>query len=358
MFLYLITIILIFISSLLIPNNKESKFLYLLSIGFVFVSVTIVFILNPPSSDMFRYLRVLNNMKYVKFLEAFDITRFEGLFTIYLWLVARISTNQVFFMVLNLLIILSLMLLALRKIISLNALMLIAFGYMSLFTFYNLTTNILRQGFASAFVIFSIVCLIKNKYFKSLILLIIATFFHTSAVIVLPLLIVKKFNYQLKSILIIYVFSAFMMFSGLNSIVLNIFQLVDSTIIGSSIVSYSQESIIERYGPTNRFDFFIFNTFWLVLGLLAYKYLINKDAIYKLIISFYAILTSIFMILGFIAYSDRIAAYSWILIPLVLVYPVDNISKRYKKLYLIGLIGIFVFLFMFFGIYSRYLFII
>jgi hypothetical protein len=84
---------------------------------------------------------------------------------------------------------------------------------------------------------------------------------------------------------------------------------------------YVNTSLNRDYrGGVNRRDFFLFSVVILVLGLLA----LWKGAPtpwYSRLIAIYCVLNTYFLLFGFILYSDRLAAYSWTLAPLILATP-------------------------------------
>jgi hypothetical protein len=90
----------------------------------------------------------------------------------------------------------------------------------------------------------------------------------------------------------------------------------------------------------NRMDFFIFTVFGIFAGLFLYKYLF-RDSKYEKLIKIYILFSSVFFLLGFIAYSDRIAAYSWFLLPIILWIPVFN-QVKHRTMYSFLLLFSFV----------------
>lgn len=98
---------------------------------------------------------------------------------------------------------------------------------------------------------------------------------------------------------------------------------------------YSGSSAAEAYGGgTNRLDFLALSGFFLVAGLFFHRRA-GTPAWYSRLLTIYTLLNVYFLLFGFISFSDRIAAYSWSLAPLLLAAPLgwqDSVRSRVTTL--------------------------
>lgn len=152
----------------------------------------------------------------------------------------------------------------------------------------------------------------------------LAPLFHiTSLPISIVLLYFKWFNLKLRTALSLWVISIGLFVTNLNT---KIFSRLEYSLLET----YTSESVYERYSAVNRLDFLLFSILFTCLFLFLYNYTEDK-ATYNILIKLYLILNTYFLLLGFIAFNDRIAAYSWMLIPLILFKSIPNsTNERYK----------------------------
>lgn len=316
----------------LITNKSlfQSNFYAKLLLIYVIVLFLVVGVTNPITADMSTYLKYSDIMENVSLFDSLNLTRWEPGFIIFQWFLSNINTSHTFFILISNLLILLLIVQSLKKVVPFNKIPLIMFGYLSLFSFYNLINNILRQGFSIAFLLVMLICLEKNKYLQSIIFLIIATMFHTTAIIGAIIIIFYKINVLLNKYIYIYFIAALTMVLNINQ---RLVSLLPFSLIGdveNYIQQYTSETSLLRYASVNRLDFLLFSVFWFVFGLFLYKRYLFKDSFYLLIIKAYAVYGAIFFLLGFISFSDRLAVYSWFLIPLILFYPVIKMRTNFK----------------------------
>ncbi|WP_147802784.1 EpsG family protein [Alkalicoccus halolimnae] len=303
--------------------------IFLLYIGLIFAT--------PFTSDTVRYLQYLNSISTESLFGAISGVRWEPGFVVYQWLISVFTTSPIIFIGLTISIMWVMLVTALRKVAVWHFIPLIMFGYFSFFIYFNITTNIIRQGFTVHLLLFMIIYLWKNDYKKAIVFFLAAVTFHTSALIAGVLFVIKKFNIQLKYIIAVTALSALVMVTGLNTLFLEFAGSFLGGGIGDRLLRYSSEAILERYdGEINRLDFLVFTLAWAGWGLWFLSRHLKDDLFYHWLVKSYLMLSSIFMVLGFIAYSDRIALYAWFLIPLLLFYPVTKMPGPEKNKYVIG----------------------
>jgi hypothetical protein len=320
----------------------------------MFFAMAAVAILRPKTGDMRRYLQGLDMSSSLTWLESVRDMGSEVGFVSYQWLLSKITTSEIVFIGLSLLIMWILLIFALKQVISTNDLPILLFGYISFFYFYNFSTNTVRQGFAAPLILIMIFYLGKSNYRKSIIYLLIAVSFHMTAIISSVLLVIRRFDFSIRSLCIIYVISILLMVTGFNQELMSNLAFILGGEFENKVIGYSSEAVLSSYGKVNRIDFLIFTSFWIVWGLWFRKYYLKGDMFYEWLIKSYLVLGSIYVLFGFIGYSDRIAAYAWFLIPLLLFYPALKINTKYRKLWLVTFMLISIFLFFYFGVYSLY----
>ncbi|WP_343988021.1 EpsG family protein, partial [Terrabacter terrae] len=87
---------------------------------------------------------------------------------------------------------------------------------------------------------------------------------------------------------------------------------------------YLSSLAYEQYGSAgNRMKFMLVGAAVGVVGLIGLKVVAN-DAIYGRLLVVFLIFNTFYLALGFVAYSDRLASYSWFLAPLLVWYPLDR----------------------------------
>lgn len=308
----------------------QSRFYAKLLLAYIVLLVVAIGLKNPIAGDMERYLSYLDVMKNVSLFDSFVLTRWEPGFVLFQWVVSKISSSYILFIPMSIITVLLIMTTSLKKVIPYNKIPLIMFGYLSLFSFYNLLNNILRQGFSIAFLLLMLVYLEKNKYVHATFFLIIAICFHTTAFVGIIIIIFYKMNISLNKYIIIYFITALTLVLNINQNLISLLPLSMFDGAESYIQQYTSENFMSNYGGINRLDFFLFSIFWFFLSLFFYKRYLYNDLFYLLVIKAYAIYGSFFFLFGFISYSDRLAVYSWFLIPLILFYPLINMISKYK----------------------------
>ncbi|AYW46466.1 EpsG family protein [Tetragenococcus koreensis] len=340
MFYYYFFIGLLILNLITDKSPFQSNFYAKLLLVYMIALTLIVGITNTLTADMRIYLKYLNIMGNVSLSDSMSLTRWEPGFVIFQWLLSKISTSYMFFIPVSALLILLLIIKPLKETIPFNKIPLVMFGYLSLFSFYNLLNNILRQGFSVAFLLVMLVYLEKNRYLHAIIFLIIATAFHKTAIIGIIIIILYKMSILLSKYVYIYFLASLTMVFNINQKLVTIlpFSLINDT--ESYLQQYTSDSSLLKYGSVNRLDFLLFSVFWFLLGLFFYKKYLSNDSFYLLVIKAYAIYGTVFFLLGFISFSDRLAIYSWFLIPIVLFYPIIKMESKFKLFW--SLFGIVV----------------
>ena len=324
-------------------NNKYNAYL-ITSCLFLYVCYSLGTYINL-SPDMNTYFNQYVGYKNVSLFTALDTSTKEPMFTAFQWFVSRFSTNKAPFYIAIWCVFASTLLFALSKIFKPWQILLVFFSYLNYFIFFNYVTNVVRQGFALSFLMVAISVLVsgqkKNKLFYFSI--IFAPLFHYTALpLSIVLFLLKKVNFTVKTTVIVWCISALLFVTHFNQ---KIFGVLSSFI--PYIRSYSSSGTLLRYtGGTNRLDFLAFSAFGLIIAYIIYRRWMKDNIPYEYLLKIYALFNVYFLLMGFVAYSDRIAAYSWFILPLLIWYPILKRNKYQSTLIILALlifIGLAVF---------------
>jgi hypothetical protein len=328
----------VFIIALTPPNSlTNNRYTSLFTTSLLLFYVLLVVSLKEHFSiDMERYIRdyeLLHNYNLIDAMKNFDR---EPFFLMFQWALSQLTTNTEAFYIAVGFSISIILIIALRKYFEPWQVVLIFFSYLNFFLFFPYITNTIRQGFAIAFILLALMILLsKGRQFGFYFSIIIAPLFHFSSIpMSLILLVLSKFYIPLKYTLLIWFSAALLFVTGLNY---SLFSPLESLI--PQIDVYTDASTILNYGGgTNRIEFFIFSFLGLALSFLLRNRLNNNNT-YNLLLNAYILFNSYFLLLGFIAFSDRLASYSWFLLPILFWYPILTIQKNRRLLIFFGLLA-------------------
>lgn len=319
-------------------NNKYNAYFITVCL-FIYVSILLI-ISENNTSDMEIYVREFTKYSNHSLIETLDITNKEYLFTLFQWLTSKISTNPQFFFVSIWLFFGSILLFSLNKIFNARQLLIIFFSYLNYFIFFPYITNTVRQGFAIAILMYAVCILISNKKSKLFyVSIFVAPFFHSSSIpLSVALLLLRNFNLNLNTLLVIWILSAITFVTDMNELLFGSFSKYIP-----EIEAYTSASVLERYtGGVNRLDFLVFSLFWIVLSLIAWKKLTKTSFEYATLIKIYLLFNIYFLLFGFIGFSDRIATYSWFLVPILIWYPVLKQTTQKYNLLILSILLVFI----------------
>lgn len=83
---------------------------------------------------------------------------------------------------------------------------------------------------------------------------------------------------------------------------------------------YTDPSLLLAYrGGVNRLDFLALSAAILIAALIARRW-VGEDSVYDRLVAGYVLFSGVFLLFGFIAFSDRLASYSWFVAPLLVWY--------------------------------------
>uniref|UniRef100_UPI001C2DEA7D EpsG family protein n=1 Tax=Halobacillus sp. Marseille-Q1614 TaxID=2709134 RepID=UPI001C2DEA7D len=101
--------------------------------------------------------------------------------------------------------------------------------------------------------------------------------------------------------------------------------------------TYSSQEVMQNYGSSYNINFLLFNTGFLFLFLFAKSTLMLNNT-FKSLLNMYILSSGVFFLFGFVAFADRIAGYSWLLIPLLIAVLIKNIKITINKAVLLSFI--------------------
>ena len=202
------------------------------------------------------------------------------------------------------------------------------------FTFLTLEVNVIRNSVAFVFVLLGFNYIISNEIKYALIFFTLAFLSHNSALIPIAAILTIHFT---RNVALKYFFIAYIFFIAVALVGFGFHNLPFISLISGDNFSLTDNF---NYNVGFRIDFVLYNSFFLFLGF-KFGDINNKKHI---ILLKYFILTSIIFYLYFhIPFSDRVGAYSWIAIPLILFTTIKN-SYPNNHLYYSSIVSFLFFL--------------
>ena len=326
--LYLFSAFYFFLVVLMLKDkeiNSLDKWIYCFPI-FFFIFFVSAFREFSQGTDTHAYLSYFNRIVNLSILDGLFVNRFEIGFAFIVNLFSIFNDDPRSFLIYLALMQLGFLYYSVCKVTSGKAAVVVSFAYASLFIIYNLTTNILRQGFAVSFVILSYHYFIENKLLKYLIASTVAALFHKTALICLVIFAGYKYIFSLNRLIILWLGLIASCALGINSILGEL--LLSVTGLSTEFSYILSDRAYDGYRVGFRFDFILFSAIPVLLFLIIKKIEISSEK-YEKYLKLYIVANSIFVFFMFIPYSDRIATYSWSLLPIFfgLFYEAVNESK-------------------------------
>lgn len=312
-----------------------------------------VILSNEVQIDMHRYLTVWEVAAHTSIVEFFHRSRFERGFMVFLWIGRKVFSSPDVFRVFVAIIFWLLIHKYISMVFEEKSRAYTLFLYFNFFYFWSFSTNVIRQGLAVGLLMVAVGLLLNDRPRSALVLICVATLFHSTAVMGLLIFLLNKLKWNTRTIIIIWGLMAITFITGLNRSVVE--KMLAPLWSSRYLDLYTSTSAMQIYGSSgNRLDFFVFSFFWVIWGIFAKKFMVGEDKIFDLLFQCYLGLNMIFLLFGFIAFSDRVAGYSWLLIPPLMAYPVWNSKSKYRKLQLVAGFMLSVFFAGWFGVIERF----
>jgi hypothetical protein len=323
--IYLTLSVFVYLISLMKPNtilnNKFNSRIIILSLIAVFTVFLTLKIDSFLNSDTLIYVNEFKSFSGVSLTNIFKYSDREPLYVILVWLISQVTDSHYYFIAIIWLISCILLLVGLKKVFRSSHLLYVFFTYIHFPLFMSYILIGTRQGLAMTTLTLALCSLLfsdKKKLFY--LLLLVAPLFHSSAwAFSIILLLIKMFKTSLKFAVTTWCLLAIFFVTSLNN---DVFGFLRKFVPDIDI--YTSYEAISRFQGVNRLDFLLFSAAFLVLGIFLYNKIVDErhKHIYKVILNCYILFNLVFLMLGFIAFSNRISTYSWYLIPLLVWYPV------------------------------------
>ena len=199
------------------------------------------------------------------------------------------------------------------------------------FQFFGYGTNTIRAGLASSLTILAI-SIFPDKKWLGAVIASSAIFTHLSMVIPLAAYTIAYYKPNVKLFLGLWVISIGLSVVAGNGIALHLAQFIHDT-AGNQAADYILHAGNGHYKSGLRIDFILYSSVPIIVGLLyIFKY-DYREKFYLTIYSTYLLANTFFVLVIRANFIDRFGYLSWMLIPVVLLYPLmnsDNFPNKEK----------------------------
>ncbi|OBQ54106.1 EpsG family protein [Tamlana sp. s12] len=206
----------------------------------------------------------------------------------------------------------------------------------SSFSFLSMEINIIRNGLSMCFILLALYSILERETMKFIFYFVVAYLLHRTAII--PIVLFLIINYfdriEVKYYIAFYALAILLSLVGFGFHAIPYLSTLGNEDLQN--LSYVGDT---TYKIGFRFDFVLYNTFFLVLFL---KFT-NWNYRDSFLIKYYILSSSVFFFNFYIPFSDRFGIYSWIVIPLLLFNTINETFPT-KKIYIstLVLIGFFI----------------
>uniref|UniRef100_UPI00403FA066 EpsG family protein n=1 Tax=Paenibacillus sp. FSL F4-0243 TaxID=2954732 RepID=UPI00403FA066 len=280
--------------------------------------------------DMINYITTFQRMNSLSLSDSFKNFTWEPLFLLLQWVLSRFSSSIDTYLFVTFGLYATLLIVALKKLFVTWQQIYIFFAYLNFTFFYIYIFVGSRQGFSIMFMLIAIgLMLAEEKKYKFYLCAIASILCHYSVLpVILFLVAYKMFNISLKPVLVLWIVSAFLFLTKQNTILLKI-----PFISKMDFISLYTSNVFDSFSAStsNNIFYFIFSAFFLMLSIILYKKISMSDEKkikYIKLITCYAAFNIFYLLLGYIAFSYRVAMYSWFLVPILVYYPILNNEKK------------------------------
>lgn len=320
----------------------------------VVVNTTVATTRNFDVVDKTRYRVEFESLSFAPFrdvLDDFTTNGREPAFLLFNWVIGLFTHDMMVFFAVTAVVCNLVLIVALWMILGTGWQTAVVFFATFCFGFFlDYSSFLLRQGLSISCLMIGLALLLRNaKVAWVIVFLSIGVCFHWSAApAAILILLVRLVRWRTEVLLGLWVLLSVTYFTGVNA------RLAEP--LGASIEqveNYADPDLAEVYvGGTNR------PIFW-VLGAapLTFVYAVTRTARflpdwYPRLLKVYILLNSYFLLMGFVYFGDRLAAYSWSLIPLVISVPFLTFRGRGQGLVRTGPIVLFVMWAIYFGTFT------
>lgn len=301
-----------------VNETRWQLFAYILLTGILtyFVGMRDV----DKGTDTFAYSMYFDFVKYGKYFEG--VNRIEiGFYWLTKIITLFTDSKKVYFSIIFFIQIIGITSAIYKRSEMFKPYLLITLVWLSFPFFYSITLNVLRQGLAFVFVIYSIDAKLQNKKYFPYVLLLLGTLFHYATILYLICFLILEL--KPKPIVLLYWWFSAMLLSFLGIIVKFTRPLLEFALGHSHYSTYLDICL----NPTSvlgfRLSFAIFSSLPIVYYLFQKKYNNEYQSVpqfleFQFVLSLYLVLNIIYLVFADFAYNDRIALVAWLLMPLMI----------------------------------------
>ncbi|SEM88687.1 EpsG family protein [Paenisporosarcina quisquiliarum] len=323
-FLFTLISLLSFFSTTPIFNNKIYRTIVYLSL---LVTIGLLFANRPNEafSDTLTYIDFFNDYRNLSLIEAIYSSPMETGFTILQWIISQVTWNSTIYFFILFIIFFIILKISFKKVFK-NDYLFALLAFMCTPMFVSMSGNILRTGLAFSFFLLGLAYILKNKKFFSIPWLLLSVLFHTTFLPFVLVIVFFKINRFSFRIFYLALFITSLIF--LSNLQTTIFPFISKF---DKVGVYTSQTAFEQYGNNGlRYDFFLFNIFLILFLIIINKYGLRfKDEFVNYFLKLTIFSDVIFHLLGFIAYSDRLAIYVWLFFSITLIVMVLKLSQKY-----------------------------
>lgn len=270
----------------------------------LYVAIAFLFIMwnRDIFSDSLFYLN--------HFRSGLELDYLEVGYNFYVAIMHNLVSEKVFLISFSIILIISLVYLH-KKINKNHSYLLPALIILSP-TFVAFSTTGYRQSLSMSISMVALFYLFNRKVFHFIITIYVATLFHTSSYIYIPLLVILLRGIKTDKFVFVWFISIVIGLIGIKG-------LFPAYIIDNMMSDY-QHYFSDSFGTKSksgiRLDYIVYSS----LPIFLYYYINKVDVAsvaFEFMIRVYIVLNVIANLFSFIPYSDRVYAYSWIFIPLI-----------------------------------------
>lgn len=312
---------------------------------------------NDDVVDKSRYAVEFESLSFASLPEAFYTARTEGrepAFLLFNWLIGTFTHDaHVFFLITAAFC--SLMLVtALWIILGTGWRTAVVFHLTFCFGFFlDYSSFLLRQGLSISFLFLALALILRRAKHPWVVLLLgIGVLFHWSAVVPAALILLIGLMRLRTDILVgVWVLFSLSYFTGVNS---RLAEPLGSHI--EQVETYSDPVLAQSYaGGTNRPIFWVLCAGPLAFAYAAQKMLDSLPEWYPKLLNAFLLLNCYYLGLGFVYFGDRLAAYSWSLVPVLVALPLLGWSGKGRRIVRVGLLAVFTGWGVYFGSFASLL---
>ncbi|NDK33004.1 EpsG family protein [Nesterenkonia haasae] len=304
--------------------------------------------------DKMRYGREFEVLSFTSFGEVvneFITTGREPAFLMFNWIIGLFTRDMMVFFTVTAIVCNLLLILALWMVLGSGWQAAVVFFATFCFGFFiDYSSFLLRQGLSISFLLLGLALVLRNaRLLKVIALLTVGVLFHWSALpAAVIILLVKLVRWRAEVVLGLWVLASVTYLTGMNA------RLAGP--LGSSIEqveTYADpELAVDYLGGTNRPVFWLLSAVPLIFAYVAARTVKFLPSWYAKLFTAYVLLNCYFLLLGFVYFNDRLAAYSWSLIPLLVCIPLLAFQGRGQTVARLGLVAGFVAWGVYFGSFT------